>query len=677
MNAPLQTAVRDYIGAGFVPVPLLPHSKNPGRDGWQNLRVTVDEVPTVFSGEANVGLLLGMNGNGLTDLDCDCPEAARLARWFALPTTFKSGRPSNPHSHYWYRCDVPPAPGKFSFEGACLLELRSTGQQSMVWPSTHPCGEQIEWYETEGEPAKVDSAELVHAVEKLAAATLLVRHYPPTGTRHEFALSLSGFLLRRGWVADHVKHFVEAVCQEAGDDEVHDRLAAVETTITKHAAGEETLGGVRLRRIVGNSVFDTFSTWLGFNQPVASGTIEADVIPNADAVPSWPAATLDGDFLSELTWLLTSGTNLHPQFVREMCILVLAALANGKLGYPRHPDLPLRRYLAVISEHPQSGKGESWRRLTAHNGEGGSLRPLLVGDELKILHGTGVGSGQFLARELQENPRAIVCWDELDHLLKVARRDGSTLFSALKTLFESTSLWTGSLTNKKHGGDDFHLSVLMQSTRATFQQGFALANASGDGLLSRYVLAYADRMPAIPEWAPRDFHAEREVVGKLQAMMPVAPMVPTITDDARAAMNGFAIALNDPQSPEFALGRRLFEHTKVDLLMRCCFSGAREITLEMTERSILWGRHQLALRRALWQPDARSEIAAMSQTLVNRLRKGTASQNDLRRSANVDRDGIHELFTRSLNALTRSGQVIKLGTNKKGKAIFGLEPEEE
>ena len=94
MTAPLQTAALDYIGIGLVPIPVQPRSKNPGRDGWQNLRVTEDEVPTLFSGEANVGLLLGINGNGLTDLDCDCPEATRLAPWFAPPTTFKSGRPS-------------------------------------------------------------------------------------------------------------------------------------------------------------------------------------------------------------------------------------------------------------------------------------------------------------------------------------------------------------------------------------------------------------------------------------------------------------------------------------------------------------------------------------------------------------------------------------------------------
>jgi len=362
--------------------------------------------------------------------------------------------------------------------------------------------------------------------------------------------------------------------------------------------------------------------------------------------------------------------------VREEIVLILAALADGRLGYPRHPDLPLRRYLAVLSEFPQSGKGESWKRIAGKTPEGGSLLALL-GDELRILNGTGIGSGQFLAAQLEENPHAVCVWDELTQLLQVSGQQCSTLFSALKSLFESNSHWSGSFTNKKHGGDDLHLSVIMQGTRPTFMAGFALRMAAGDGLLSRFTLAYSAGIPVVPEWASRDLHKEREVVQTIREMIPTTCTTPTIADDARERMREYVLAMPSPEHPDFARTPRLLELVKVDLLHRCIYAGAREITLEMVERAIVWGEHQAALRRYLWMPDAKNEVAAMTLLLLARLRKGSASENALRTAANVYRDGTHELFARCLSALTRSGQIRVLGKNRKQRPVYGLELEDE
>lgn len=116
--------------------------------------------------------------------------------------------------------------------------------------------------------------------------------------------------------------------------------------------------------------------------------------------------------------------------------------------------------------------------------------------------------------------------------------------------------------------------------------------------------------------------------------------------------------------------------SKVDLLLRTIFSGSATITRELTQRSVVWGWHQLLLRRALWMPDAEDKVTAMTQILLRRLGQGMASANDLRVAAHVFRDGTHELFSRALSALQRSGELIVAGKNRKGKEIYRLESDE-
>ncbi len=280
---------------------------------------------------------------------------------------------------------------------------------------------------------------------------------------------------------------------------------------------------------------------------------------------------------------------------------------------------------------------------------------------LKLLHGSGIGSGQYLAKELEENPGALIHWDEGSQLFQVTGQQGNTLLSALKTLFDSNSHWTGSFTNKKHGTDDAHLSVLLHATRKTFVDGFALRCSVGDGLLSRFVLVYSSGMPVVPEWEPRNLPEEKKLVATIGNLIPNVTTVPAIAENARKCMNEFICALGAANHPHPDHVRRVVELTKVDVLHRAVYGGSPEITLEMAKRSLTWGEHQLALRLAFWPSDAADKSAAMTQLLLRRLGRGSASARDLRTSANVDRDGTHELFNRALLALTRSRKVDRRG----------------
>jgi hypothetical protein len=168
---------------------------------------------------------------------------------------------------------------------------------------------------------------------------------------------------------------------------------------------------------------------------------------------------------------------------------------------------------------------------------------------------------------------------------------------------------------------------------------------------------------------------ERKIVERITELIPKNFVQLGFDDAANARMTDFARSLLSHDHPNLDHVRRLLELVKTDALIRCVFSGGSTISREMMDRSILWGQHQLSLRLALWPSDAGNRVEAITQILLRRLRKGSASAADLRNAANVSRDGSHENFSRALSALKRSGALVVLGKNRKNQEIYGLDEE--
>src|SRR5262249_24498459 len=158
----------NYSRRGFCPIPIPQGEKGPRRKGWKELRYSEAELPQVFGGSAlNIGLLLGEPSAWLVDVDLDSLQAVQLAREVLPATTWPNGRQSNPESYWWY---FSPEAQTRKFEdpaGKMLVELRSTGCQTVVPPSVHLEGEQYTWYEF-GSPATVEADALNRAVGLLA-----------------------------------------------------------------------------------------------------------------------------------------------------------------------------------------------------------------------------------------------------------------------------------------------------------------------------------------------------------------------------------------------------------------------------------------------------------------------------------------------------------------------------
>jgi hypothetical protein len=170
---------RRYIERGYAPIPVPAGEKNPGRPGWEALRITEEEIPNYWTNGQNVGLLCGKPSDDRVDVDLDASEAVKIAFRF-LPETLTSGRKSRPHSHLWYVALGAENRDWKDTDGSKLVELRSTGRQTLVAPSIHPDGDEYVWHaETGLKMAEIGAAELTRRLRELATATLIARHFAP------------------------------------------------------------------------------------------------------------------------------------------------------------------------------------------------------------------------------------------------------------------------------------------------------------------------------------------------------------------------------------------------------------------------------------------------------------------------------------------------------------------
>lgn len=246
-----------YIARGWQVVPLPRGRKRPVAAGWQQGGYVAGDVDL----NGNVGLILGDVSGDLVDIDLDCPEAIAAAPLYLPQTGLVHGRVSAMSSHWWYVAPGSETCRRHDPDGSTLVELRSTGGQTVAPPSIHEqTGELIEWV-SYGEPAAVDPETLVTARDRIAAAAMLARRWP-AGARHDVALALAGVLRRGGLPLHDAERLVEVVARVAGDGEWRDRVRAVHDT---YAATDPTTGAPTLAGLLrdGEAVVTKLREWLG------------------------------------------------------------------------------------------------------------------------------------------------------------------------------------------------------------------------------------------------------------------------------------------------------------------------------------------------------------------------------------------------------------------------------
>jgi hypothetical protein len=280
-------SAREYTKRGWSVLPIPRGEKGPRIENWPNLRLAETDLPAHFDNSQNIGVILGAASGALVDVDSDSPEAVLLADSFLPATGFIFGRTSKRGSHHFYSCDPLPEPRKFcDIDGSCIIELRSNGQQTVVPPSLHPSGE-LYICEQNGEPARVDGVAVAQAVERVASAALMARHWPALGYRHDASLALAGMLIHGGWTEDEAAPLIEAVATASHDEETRVRVRNVTSTEKRIAAGKGAAGGPTLAGIIGADVVKRAREWLGLDSRNVS----------ASSPTGWPIPAPLGDEL--------------------------------------------------------------------------------------------------------------------------------------------------------------------------------------------------------------------------------------------------------------------------------------------------------------------------------------------------------------------------------------------
>lgn len=292
-----------YVNRGWWIVPLPGGQKGPRVPGWQDLRLTPEELERhLRDPEMGIGILLGQP-SGLVDIDLDVPVAVDLADEILPPSDMVHGRAGNPSSHRWYRTLPLPARThqyKDPEDGAVLVELRSTGAQTMVPPSTHPDGDVLRWEDARGrpidepgEPAEIELHVLQQAVDTLAAATLIARRWPrEPGECGEYAAAVVALMVQGEVRPATAVDRVVQVARVVGDDETADAL--------REGGAPDCDRDPEL--VLGRRVAERLRDWLGLSPPELPAPSPAPLQPYEPPPPT--AAVADHDHLEPLRALV-------------------------------------------------------------------------------------------------------------------------------------------------------------------------------------------------------------------------------------------------------------------------------------------------------------------------------------------------------------------------------------
>ena len=338
-NIPLQYA-QLYLAAGYCPIPVKPQDKEPVDNQWQTLRLTEDDLPCRFRRNSNVSVLLGEPSSGLIDIDLDDPNALKLAPHFLPETLFTFGRASKPMSHWLYRVPMPGRTTKFVAGKKNLVEIRATGGHTVCPGSVHEgTGESIQFaHPVDDElpiPAQTTRAALDQAASKIAIGSVLMDHWTK-GNRHGLSFAMAGLLAKRGWAEEDAVQLIEAVANEANDEELEDRLTSGRTTFEHHRNGQPIQGWTALVDAIGTDAAGHIDKFLGRSSGIGDHRSRAAANSNCQWTKANFATDLDAamTFSQQCEGNLRFSTASDQWYQRKVQVFepVAHAIAQGVVG---------------------------------------------------------------------------------------------------------------------------------------------------------------------------------------------------------------------------------------------------------------------------------------------------------------------------------------------------------
>jgi hypothetical protein len=394
--------------------------------------------------------------------------------------------------------------------------------------------------------------------------------------------------------------------------------------------------------------------------------------------------------LGELTHALADGTFIPPQFVRENVKVALGSIVDGLVGFPNHEDLHMRMYLHNVSNYPQSGKGESFKRTIAEGT--GFLFGLLKKFGVCLIDGGLFGSGEFMTKVLVNAPthRSIARFDEMSEIWTKTKIAGCILEKKFLTLYESTAIAQGSFKNGMNVGSDLHYNHVGDFTKDSFDASFTGSGSRGSGYLSRCVFQFAEKQPWEGDWLPIETEKVNSIVFEIESRVSEivsrdGRIIPSESGEAKSLRLEFYKWL-DTQDARYT--PRLKDHLKRDVLLRVIFSPnglpidglGSTITAEMMRQSVAWCKNQLDTRLALFPEDAGSAVEIMERGILKCLTAhGRASEKMLKDACHIARAGSggFEIFNRAVRSLLFGHEVRIVGKTRKDSPVYACFDETE
>jgi hypothetical protein len=576
----LLESARTYLARGYAVIPVPARKKIPVLKGWTDLRLSESDLSAHFNGTGNIGVLLGEPSGWLVDVDLDCEEAVALAPKFLPPTGAMSGRPGKPASHWWYVCEgIKTRKHQDPVSNKMIVELRSTGAQTVVGPSIHPSGEPYD--PLDGEPAVVDAGELAAAVAALAEAVTEARHGRKEHARSQpGALGTPTFLagdavLRRA--AAYLDRIPPAISGSGG----HSQTYAAATAMV-HGFGLDPEAAFSLlwdrynprceppwsEKELRHKVTDAASKphdrphgWLRDSGPVEAGDVDLSAFAPGSTTP--PTETADSDspidpgplperyldvpgFIGEvMEFNRATAHRWQPMLALAGAMCLQAVLAGRKVRDERGNRTNL--YAVCLAG---SGSGKDNARLIN--------KAVLFQAGLNGLEGNeDLASDAGLVTAVEAEPAVLFQIDEFGRWLKTIGdpKKAPHLFNVISTLMKLYSLARSVFKGKAYADakrnkviDQPCVSLLATTAPEHFKQALT-PDAMCDGFMARLLVFETGEMPP-RVWQPEKdppqaivdaakWWGEFAPGGNLNREHPKPLVVPT-TDEAREVFNVLA-----------------------------------------------------------------------------------------------------------------------------------------
>ena len=480
---PTQTA-EYWLEKNVYTVPLRSRSKRPKALDWPHLRLVHSDLEAgAFKPGDNIGALWGEASDHATDIDLDMEEAVAVAEHI-LPETFIYGRTGKEYSHYVYRVMGAETKKWQTQELGTIVEIRSTGSQSVIPPSKYPDGGR---YVTDIDIdfTQLTKLDVERFCDEIAVAAVFTHFYPSAGSRHDYVHAMTGALCHEEWPAEKIKRVIGAVLTviQGEEDELKDRMNTVVNTIEKHDMGDRTKGFTSLEAWMSMPVIAATRRWC------SKGKMEGKLVLDPPKLTPTPKKlAFDPELLAVpglvgdiAKWANKENFIDQPIFGLAAGIMC-TAMASCNNYTVQHWDTPLQPYLMVTA--PTGGGKESALRAVSKFGHKMKLDDTVF---------QGFQSYYAMLDVIAEEGMACWLWDEAARYMAAAKKATTSDFATLShviSLYGAASKWVPGSPGRKQtipALEHPFLTVLATAQPDMLMEALTSA-ASETGFVNRFIL---------------------------------------------------------------------------------------------------------------------------------------------------------------------------------------------